>query len=52
VHKKGENGNNMAESRDLKLRGIGRGFERGRCPLCLREEDAKHILLKCSETKK
>jgi hypothetical protein len=35
-----------------KLRGIGRGFERGRCPLCLGEEDAKHILLKCSETKK
>jgi hypothetical protein len=34
-----------------KLRGIGRGFERGRCPLCLGEEDAKHILLKCSETK-
>jgi hypothetical protein len=35
-----------------KLRGIGRGFERGRCPLCLGEEDAKHIFLKCSETKK
>jgi hypothetical protein len=35
-----------------KLRGIRRRFERGRCPLCLGEEDAKHILLKCSETKK
>jgi hypothetical protein len=36
-----------------KLRGITRGFERGRCPLCWGgEEDAKHILLKCSETKK
>jgi hypothetical protein len=35
----------------LKLRGIRRGFERGRCPLCLGEEDAKHILLKCPETK-
>jgi hypothetical protein len=34
-----------------KLRGIRRGFERGRCPLCFGEEDAKHILLKCSETK-
>jgi hypothetical protein len=34
-----------------KLRGIRKGFERGRCPLCLGEEDAKHIL-ECSETKK
>jgi hypothetical protein len=34
-----------------KLRGIGRGFERGRWPQCLGEEDAKHILLKCPETK-
>jgi hypothetical protein len=32
-----------------KLRRIKRRSERGRCPLCLREEDAKHILLKCSE---
>jgi hypothetical protein len=35
-----------------KLRGIRRGFEGGRCPLCLGEEDAKHIILKCFETKK
>jgi hypothetical protein len=35
-----------------KLRGIRRGFERGRCPLCQGEKDAKHIWLKCSETKK
>jgi hypothetical protein len=35
-----------------KLRGIRRGFERARCPLCLGEEDAKHIILKCLETKK
>jgi hypothetical protein len=36
-----------------KLRWIrGGGFERGRCPLCLGEEDAEHILVKCSETKK
>jgi hypothetical protein len=35
-----------------KLRGIRRGFERGRCPLCLGEGDAKHVLLKCSQTKK
>jgi hypothetical protein len=32
-----------------KLRGIRRCFERGRCPLCLGEEDAKHIILKCFE---
>jgi hypothetical protein len=32
--------------------GIRRDFERERSPLCLGEEDAKHILLKCSETKK
>jgi hypothetical protein len=29
-----------------KLRRIRRGSERGWCPLCLGEEDAKHILLK------
>jgi hypothetical protein len=34
-----------------KLRGIRRGFKRRSCPLCLGEEDAKHIVLKCSETK-
>jgi hypothetical protein len=49
---KGKNGNNMVESRDLETRGIRRGCKRGRCPLCLGEEDAKHILLKCPETKK
>jgi hypothetical protein len=35
-----------------KLRGIRRGLEKGRCPLCWGEEDAKHILLKCKESKK
>jgi hypothetical protein len=35
-----------------KLRGIMRGFERRMCPLYLGEEDAKHMLLKCCETKK
>jgi hypothetical protein len=29
------------------LRGVRRGFERGRCPQYLGEGDAKHILLKC-----
>jgi hypothetical protein len=42
----------MVESRDWKLRGIRRGFERGRCLLCLGEEDAKHIVLECCETEK
>jgi hypothetical protein len=35
-----------------KLRGSRRGFEKGRCPLCWEEEDAKHILLGCKESKK
>jgi hypothetical protein len=34
-----------------KLRAIRRGFEGGRCPLCLGEEDTKHILLKCRDKK-
>jgi hypothetical protein len=29
-----------------------KGFEKGRCPLCSEDEDAIHILLKCSETRK
>jgi hypothetical protein len=29
-----------------------KGFEKGRCPLCRKDEDAMHILLKCSETRK
>jgi hypothetical protein len=36
----------------LKLRGMRKGSEKGRCPLCSEDEDAIHILLKCSETKK
>jgi hypothetical protein len=35
-----------------KLKGIRRGLEKGRCPLCWGEEDVKHILLKCKESKK
>jgi hypothetical protein len=30
---------------------VRKGFEKGRCPLCSEEEDAIHILLKCSETR-
>jgi hypothetical protein len=33
-----------------KLRGIRRGYEKGRCPLYL-EKDVKHILLSCLERK-
>jgi hypothetical protein len=34
------------------LGGTRKGFEKGRCPVCSEDEDALHILLKCSETKK
>jgi hypothetical protein len=34
-----------------RLKGIRRGFERGGNPLYFGEEDVKHILPKCSETK-
>jgi hypothetical protein len=33
-----------------KLRGIRKGLEIGRYPICNGEEDAIHILLKCPET--
>jgi hypothetical protein len=29
-----------------KLRGLRRGLEKGKCPLCRGNEDVKHILLK------
>jgi hypothetical protein len=32
-----------------KLKGIRRGLEKGRCPLCWGEEDEKHILVNCKE---
>jgi hypothetical protein len=35
-----------------KLRGLRRGFEKERCLLCREEDDAVHILLKCSAAKK
>jgi hypothetical protein len=35
-----------------KLKGIRRGLEKGRCPLCWGEKDVKHILLKCKESRK
>jgi hypothetical protein len=30
-----------------KLRGMRKGSEKGRCPLCSKDEDAIHMLLKC-----
>jgi hypothetical protein len=33
-----------------QLKGVRRNADKG-CPLCLEEEDAKHILLECKETK-
>jgi hypothetical protein len=35
-----------------KLRGMRKGLEIGRCPLCNGEEDAIHILLKYPETRR
>jgi hypothetical protein len=35
-----------------KLRGMRKGLEIGRCPLCNVEEDAVHIILKCTETRR
>jgi hypothetical protein len=39
------------KARIWKLSGIKRGFERGRYPLGLGKENAKHILLKSLQTK-
>jgi hypothetical protein len=35
----------------LQLEGGRRNADKGRCPLCCEEEDVKHILLECKETK-
>jgi hypothetical protein len=35
-----------------KLRGMRKRFKKGRSPLCNEDEDALHILLKFSETRK
>jgi hypothetical protein len=34
-----------------KLKGVRRNTDKKICPLCLGEEDAKHILLDCMETR-
>jgi hypothetical protein len=33
------------------VKGEIRNVDKGSCPLCLEEEDAKHVLLECKETK-
>jgi len=33
------------------MRGLRKGAERGRCPLCEEEKNESHILLKCKEMK-
>jgi hypothetical protein len=33
------------------LKGARRNADKGRCPSCLEEEEAKLILLECKETK-
>ena len=32
-----------------QLTGVGRNTDKARCPLCLGEEDVKHILLDCRQ---
>ena len=32
-----------------QLKGVRRNADKGRCPLCLQEEDVKRILLECKE---
>ena len=34
-----------------QLKGVRRNADKGRCLLCLHEEDVEHILLQCKETK-
>jgi hypothetical protein len=33
------------------LKGVRQNTDKGRCPLCLDEEDVKHILLVCRDTR-
>jgi hypothetical protein len=41
----------VVNSRIWQLKGVRRNTDKGRCPLCLEEEDVEHILLGCKETK-
>jgi hypothetical protein len=52
MHKKERIGILWLKAGFWKLRRIRRGSDRGRFPPCLGEMEAKHIMLKCPETKK
>jgi hypothetical protein len=52
MHKKGENRNNMVESRDMEIKRDQERFRKRKVPPMLGEEDVKHILLKYKESKK
>ena len=43
--------NSVVNSRDMAIKQVRRNAYKGRYPLCLEEEDVKHILLVCKETK-
>jgi hypothetical protein len=43
--------NNVVDSRGVATERIERNSDKGRCPLCLGEEEVKHILLECLETR-
>jgi hypothetical protein len=51
LFKKRKEWNSVANSRDMETKRVRRNADKGRCPLCLEEEDVKHILLECKETK-
>jgi hypothetical protein len=42
----------MVESRDMEIKRDQERFRKRKVPLCWGEEDVKHILLKCKESKK
>jgi hypothetical protein len=44
--------NGLAWMKVWKLRESRKGWEKGTCPPCRGNEDVKHILLSCPETKK
>jgi hypothetical protein len=52
MHKKGENMNNMVESRDMEIKRDQERFRKRKVPPMLEGEDVKHTLLKCKESKK
>jgi hypothetical protein len=47
VFEEGKKWDSVVTGRDVVIKGIGRNTDKGACPLCLGEEDVKHILLHC-----